>query len=119
MTKCHNVSLNYNFFENIEEPIVYEEIGCECGIASCCLQYDMFSMGLIPSIENVPTYTELVCDRECLFTKKVRTMMNVKLYNNEHILSDKEENLFLMNCIHSKNNEINALKKRIREKINE
>ncbi len=74
MALCVNATMwdsGQFFFENIEEPYIGEPVGCECGIASCCLQYGFYALGLIPEIPEVPTYTEMVCGgREHLFRKK-------------------------------------------------
>lgn len=87
--KCHNVMTNVNFFKNIDCWNDLECVGCECGISSCSLQYDFFSMGLIPEVENVPTYAEIVCDRHYFFTDKVRELMNVKIVKDEYDVQQK------------------------------
>ena len=102
MCKCHNVGIPGNFFENIEKPYVGEPVGCECGIVSCCLQYEFFAMGLIPEIQNVPTFTEMVCDRENLFSDEIKTLMNVKIGDFEEELSEEEKTHFLMQRIEEK-----------------
>lgn len=109
LLKCHNVNTKINFFENIEEPVACEPVGCECGIASCSLQYPLFGMGLIPEIKNVPTYTEMVCDREGLFTNEVKALMDVKIPDVEQEMTQEERTLFLMDCIREKNERINNL----------
>ena len=53
MSKCHNVQTEINFFEHIDAPIKCDPVGCECGIASCSLQYCFYGTGLIPEIPNV------------------------------------------------------------------
>ena len=109
LLKCHNVNTKINFFENIEEPIACEPVGCECGIASCSLQYPLFGMGLIPEIKNVPTYTEMVCDREGLFTNEVKALMDVKIPDVEQEMTPEERTLFLMDRIREENERINNL----------
>ena len=53
-------------------------------------------MGLIPEIQNVPTFTEMVCDRENLFSDEIKTLMNVKIGDFEEELSEEEKTHFLM-----------------------
>ena len=107
MCKCHNVSIPDNFYENIEEPYIGEPVGCECGIASCCLQYGFYGLGLIPEIPDVPTYTEMICGgREHLFSEEVKNLMSVKIGNLEKKLSDEEKMQFLMQRIEEKDSDI-------------
>ena len=107
MCKCHNVGIPGNFFENIEEPYIGEPVGCECGIASCCLQYGFYALGLIPEIPEVPTYTEMVCGgREHLFSEEVKALMNVKIGDSEEALSDEEKMQFLMRRMEEKDADI-------------
>lgn len=101
--KCHNVVTEYNFFEDINQPIECSAVGCECGIASCSLQYPLFGLGMIPEVENVPTYSEMICDREGLFQEEVIKLLDNKISNLEHIYTEEEKILFLMEQIHEKN----------------
>ena len=76
MSKCHNVQTEINFFEHIDAPIKCDPVGCECGIASCSLQYCFYGPGLIPEIPNVPTYTGLVASNSRLFNEEVKQLMD-------------------------------------------
>lgn len=104
--KCHNVKTEINFFQNIAEPICCDAVGCECGIASCSLQYGLFGFGLIPEVENVPTYAEMICDREGLFQEKVKELLNVRISDIKHVMTPEEKTLFLMRKITEKNTRI-------------
>lgn len=94
--KCHNVLLEQNFFENIEEPLELDAVGCECGVATCSLQYPFFGLGLIPEVPDVPTYAQMVCDREGLFTDEVKALMDTKIVDDAQMFSDEEKIDFLM-----------------------
>lgn len=101
--KCHNISINFNFYENIDKKIGFDYVGCECGIANCALQYPLYGLGMIPEIDNVPTYSDMICEREGLFTSEVKNLMNIKISDDEHILTEKEKIDFLMNQVCQKN----------------
>lgn len=103
VVKCHNVCINLGFYENLDEKIGFDYVGCECGIANCALQYPLYGLGMIPEIDNVPTYSEMICDREGLFTSEVKNLMNIKISDDEHILTEKEKSDFLMNQVCGKN----------------
>lgn len=109
--KCHDIRTNYNFFDNIDEPFEGEYVGCECGVATCGLQYPLFGLGMIPEISNVPTYTEMVCDREGLFQEEVKSLMDTKICEGKHILTDAEQIDFLMNKICEKNKQLAEMEK--------
>lgn len=113
--KCHNVVVPGNFFENIDAPYEGEAVGCECGIASCCLQYPLYGLGLIPEIKNVPTYTEMICDRETLFSNEVKELMNIKISDNEKVFSNEEKISFLMQRIEDKDNYIKSQGEKLNE----
>lgn len=108
--KCHNVLTDDNFFENIDEPYEGEVIGCECGVASCSCNYNLYAAGMIPEIPNVPTYAELICQREGLFQDEVKRLMDVKVCEGKKILSEEEKIHFLMKQIVEKNILIENLK---------
>lgn len=98
--KCHNIVTDINFFENLEDELPKIEPVCNsCGLASCALQYDMFSMGLIPEIEDVPTYSEMMCQKKTFFTDRVREMMDFKLYDRHHKMTYEEERACLFDRI--------------------
>lgn len=104
--KCHNSMAGFNFFENLEEKMPEIEPICNsCGLTSCALQYDMFAMGLIPEVENVPTYSEMMCKKSVFFTDTVRNMMDFKLCDRHHRMTDEEERAFLFKKITELNKE--------------
>lgn len=107
--KCHNMEGEGNFFENIDIPYEGDYVGCECGIASCNLQYSLYGYGLIPEIHNVPTFAEMVCEREHLFSEEVKRLTNVKICEGNRILTEQERMEYLMNQILLKNQEIEKL----------
>jgi hypothetical protein len=118
MSKCHNVQTEINFFEHIDAPIKCDPVGCECGIASCSLQYCFYGPGLIPEIPNVPTYTGLVASNSRLFNEEVKQLMDSKISDIEKVLSKEEQLQFYAQQIHKKNKVIEVLeqKERNREK---
>lgn len=109
VVKCHNVDTKYNFFENIDEPFECEYVGCECGVATCSLQYGLFSQGMVPEVPNVPSYGEMLCDREGLFTDEIKRLMGIKICRDEDVLSESERMEFLMDQITEKNQFIERL----------
>jgi len=116
VVKCHNVSVGVNFFENIEEPFECDYVGCECGLATCSVQYGLFAQGMIPEVPNVPSYAEMVCDREGLFSDEVKRLMSVKICDGDRVLSEQERIEFLMNQVVEKNKYIDALVAGYRER---
>lgn len=115
LSKCHNVRAEANFFENINQPIECSPIGCECGIASCSLQYPLYGFGLIPEVLNVPTYTDMLSENSAFFNDEVKEMLNIKISDTEKAYSCDEERHFLMKKIWEKNTEITELKQSIRK----
>lgn len=110
INKCHNIPAEGNFFENIDVPYEGDYVGCECGIASCNLQYCLFGFGLIPEVPNVPTYAELVCERENLFSEEIKRLTNVHICKGSHVLTEQERIEYLMKQIVAKNKEIEKIK---------
>lgn len=109
LLKCHNVVTPYNFFEKIEESFELDYVGCECGIASCGLQYPLFGLGMIPEIKNVPTYSEMICNRKNLFSDEVRRLMDTRICDREYVMTKEEEIVYLMDRISEKNKLLNHL----------
>lgn len=60
MSKCHNCKNDFNLFSKITSAIPEKPIGYECKIASCCLQYDFISLGLLKDFMDYPTYGKLL-----------------------------------------------------------
>ena len=113
LCKCHNVLTDINFFENIDQPVECAPVGCECGIASCSLQYCFYGFGLIPEVSNVPTYTEMLCEGSNLFNPEIKQLLNSRISDHEKIFTKEEENTFLMDVIHCKNLQIEELSQRM------
>lgn len=90
LIRCHQTPQEGGcFFENIDNPFCgLDYVGNECAIGTCCLQYDMFAFGLIPEIENIPTYAEYFIDNP-LFTETFKKMTNCKFEIKS--LSDDEK----------------------------
>lgn len=105
MFKCHNVDMHKNFFQNIGEPIQLEPIGCECGISSCSLQYQLYGFGCIPEISDTLTYSRMMY-RENMMNETVRSLLDVKFNELQSPLSLNEERKFLMHRVIEKDREI-------------
>lgn len=109
--KCHNISTEQCFFENIDKPFECDYVGCECGIASCGLQYNFFGMGMLPEVPDVPTYSEMLCNREGLFQEEVKRLMDVKICKGDRILTEAQRIEYLMDRVCEKNSEIEKLRR--------
>lgn len=114
MLKCHNVDMYQNFFQNIEKPIQLEPVGCECGISSCSLQYQFYGFGCIPEVSDTKTYSKMMY-RENMMNETVRSLLDVKFYEQESILSPEEERKFLMHRIAVKDKEMEKEENAFRE----
>lgn len=115
--KCHNICTGISFFENLDEKMPEIEPVCNsCGLASCALQYDMFSMGLIPEVPDVPTYSEMMCNNS-FFTDTVREMMDFKLYDRHPFMNKMEEREFLFGKITTLSKENRLFEENIKSRV--
>lgn len=102
MVKCHNLSADYNFYEDIDKKIELDYAGYDCGLSTCSLQYQLYGLGVLPEINHVPTYSEMICERRGLFTKEVADLMDTKISDEEPILTEKEKIDLLLKQISEK-----------------
>lgn len=115
LAKCHNVCAEANFFENIDQPIEISPIGCECGVATCSLQYPLYGLGLIPEVPDVPTWIEMIGENSKLFNEEVRKLLHTKISDTEKVYSCDEERHFLMKKITEKNKEVSQLLQKVKK----
>ena len=90
MSKCHNLPIDKNFYEDIEHFDLCEPVACSCGIESCCLQYNFFSEGLLPDYDNGNLLGDMLYT-EGYVNREVCEMLNVRFDKIYGRLSDKEE----------------------------
>lgn len=113
VAKCHDICTDQCFFEHIDKPFTCDYVGCECGVATCGLQYQYFGTGMIPEVPGVPTYSEMICNREGLFQEEVRRLMDVKICKGDRILTEAQRIEYLMDKVCEKNCEIEEMKRKI------
>lgn len=63
LTQCYHGKQLCNIFENIDSPIPFEPIGCNCSEPHCYNGHSFLALGDIPALDT-PTYSQLR-DREC------------------------------------------------------
>ncbi len=77
--KCYFDSNGVNIFENIEKPIKFKPIGCNCRENYCVNSSHFLTLGVIPSIET-PTYVELRDRKEGnWYNKEMHSFLSTKL----------------------------------------
>ncbi|MBE5812128.1 MAG: radical SAM protein [Clostridiales bacterium] len=64
LKKCYSSKVLQNVFEEIEEPLVEEIIGCDCQEAHCFNSHIFMTLGVIPELEA--PYYEKLRNRKCL-----------------------------------------------------
>lgn len=85
LQKCVNNPRLCNIYENIDAPIIFEEVGNNCCMPYCFNCHAYLTLGLIPEI-NAPSYCEMrdrvTADGKHWITEKIRNVFNQKLYIN-------------------------------------
>lgn len=77
VSKCHYVAAGKNFFEDIEKKFESNNpVACSCGISSCALQYNFFSLGIIPDVQGELQFGDLIY-KEGLVSEFLRDKLNV------------------------------------------
>lgn len=84
LQKCYADPRKQNIFENIEKPIKFEAIGCNCMSRFCFNSSHFMSLGIIPELDNDITYGQLR-NREIAgwYSDTVKQVLNNKL-NSEN-----------------------------------
>lgn len=90
--RCHgNIVDNINFYEDINKPFeMLDPIGCSCRIASCCLQYNFFSEGIVPGYKSKYMFGDMIY-KEGLISEYVREKLNVRLDEMYRQLTPEEQ----------------------------
>ncbi len=91
LKKCYAQPGGVNIFENIDRPILFKAVGCNCCSTYCINSSHFMSLGVIPSIKT-PTYAEL------------RNRSSAKWYS-------KEMDMFLNSKLEESNKKHSAIKK--------
>lgn len=116
--KCHNVPTKFNFIEDDITQIKFEPVGCECGIASCSLQYQFYGCGCIPELSELKTYSEMIY-RQGSINETIRSMMDIRLYEHDENYSHLEESKYLIKRINEKEQELQTLRAAIQQQYYE
>lgn len=90
MGYCHNCISNNNFFQNQDEMPELDAIACSCGISNCALQYNFVGQGLIPEIDGVPTYGQMLADTSTI-RAEYKEAMDFKYYWDNTLYNKQEE----------------------------
>lgn len=84
MTQCYRSYFSQNIFEDIEKPIDFKPIGCNCKEYHCYNGHSFIVLGDIPELK-APTYAQLR-NRICLdgtewLQPEMKSFMSTKLYD--------------------------------------
>lgn len=96
LRQCYRGKKLQNIFDNLEEPIKEEPVGCNCPDAHCWNRHDFLAFGDIPEIKS-PTFEEernRDTDTGKWVNKKMASFMSTKLVESNKLLDDKEKSKF-------------------------
>ena len=94
--KCYNTPITQNIFKNINEPIILEPIGFNCGFSVCGCYHEMQGFGIQPDL-NYETLKELY-ERTNLFNPEFLENIDEKIINDTNRLSPEEEKVASKKC---------------------
>lgn len=92
MKKCYASRKSVNIFENPDKKINFSAIGANCKSPFCFNSSHFMSLGIIPELEEEPTYAELRM-RGNSYTDEMKNFLNQKLYENNEEYSKTKRNL--------------------------
>lgn len=91
LRQCYKSLYNQNIFDDIEKPINFKPIGCNCLQPHCFNGHAWLALGTIPELVT-PTYAELrnrICENGSEWLKpRMKDFMNQKLYENNEEYSN-------------------------------
>lgn len=98
--RCYFEDCTQNFYKDIDKPINFCAVGCECGLPYCINSSHFIALGNIPQIE-CPTYSDLR-NRKCKDgteweQPQMKSFLNTKLYENNRRYIEEKKNNFLEN----------------------
>lgn len=84
LTKCYsNPEGSQDIFEDISKPINFEAVGKNCHNCYCINSSHFLSLGVIPSLKNIPSYADLRNRKEaCWYSDEMLDFLNAKLYKS-------------------------------------
>lgn len=86
LKKCYMEPGGINIFENIDQPIRFRPVGCNCHNTYCVNSSHFMSLGIIPEID-APSYAQLRNRPEAgWYTPEMEEVLNGKLFdsNKQH-----------------------------------
>lgn len=91
--QCYKSLYNQNIFDNVDKPIHFKPIGCNCLQPHCFNGHAWLALGAIPTL-IAPTYAELR-NRNCVdgtewLQSKMKDFMSQKLFENNTEYSDQQ-----------------------------
>lgn len=91
MKKCYAERGGVNIFEDIEKPIEFEALGCNCKSEYCINSSHFLSLGVIPELVT-PTYGELRNRKVAgWYTDKMEEVLNSKLSESNEEYSQEQK----------------------------
>lgn len=82
LSKCYAEYGGVNIFEDVDQPIPFEAVGCNCHNIYCINSSHFMSLGVIPELKT-PTYAQLRNRKEARwYTKEMEEFLNGRLYYN-------------------------------------
>ena len=89
MKRCYFENETQNIFENIDKPIKFKAIGCNCECKYCMNSSHFMSLGIIPE-KYTKSYAELRNRENALwYTEEMKEFLSTKLFE-----SNKQYNFF-------------------------
>ena len=89
MMKCYSAPGEANFFEDPDNMPKLEPIGTNCQMSNCSLYYDLVSLGMIPNLEEIPTYGDLL-NKEKIFNPEYIQQLQTKFYDYKQLYTPSQ-----------------------------
>lgn len=94
MTQCYCGMRLDNIYDNIDKPLHFEAIGCNCSLPHCYNGHAFLTLGDIPELETI-TYAKVrnrvVSDGKEWLQPKMKDFMNQKLCDNNQEYDEKRK----------------------------
>ena len=94
MKQCYCGRILDNIYKNIDKPLKFEAIGCNCTQPHCYNGHAFLALGDIPELET-PTYAQLrnrvTQNGTEWLNPKMKAFMSQKLYENNEIYTDEKK----------------------------
>lgn len=95
MTGCYGLGLHQNIFKDITKPIKWMPVGRHCGFAYCFNSSHFMSQGIIPDLQQQPSYGELRNRPEAdWYSKEMKEFLYTQFKDTNPLISNGEKILY-------------------------